>query len=201
MTKNNKIARITILGPSGGGKGTQAKLVEEKYGWKHISVGALFREHIANETDLGLEAKEYVEQGKWVPTDLTFAVVKNELEKHLGNGFILDGFPRLPDQPELLDIFLNQKGLELDMAIHIDIRPEVIMERRQKAAEKNKSFYDQERKDETRQAIRARIDEYLKTIDPILKYYQDKGILVRVNGERPIKEIFEDIVSQIEEKI
>ncbi len=190
--------RATVLGPSGGGKGTQAKLLEEKYGWKHISVGSLFREHIEDETEIGQEAKQYVEKGDWVPTPLVLKMIKPVLKNLLETGFILDGFPRLPDQPKLLDEFLEKNGAELDLAVHIDIRPEVIMARRQKAWKKGKSFYDQKRKDETLQAIKSRIDEYLKTIPPILNYYHKKGILFRVDGERPISLIHQDIVKEIE---
>lgn len=196
-----KAMRMTILGPSGGGKGTQAKLIEEKYGWKHISVGEEFRRQISKETELGLKAKEYVESGKWVPTDLTFAVIKPTLEENLSTGFVLDGFPRLPDQPEFLDIFLNGHDVKLDLAIHIDIHPEVIMSRRVKAWEKGKSFYDKKRKDETIEAINSRIEEYKKTIEPIIKYYQEKNILLRVDGERPIEPIFKDISSEIEKRL
>lgn len=201
MNKNKKIGRITILGPSGGGKGTQAKLLEEKYGWKHVSVGELFREEIAKGTKIGQEANEYVEKGDWVPTKLTFRMLRPVLENLLETGFVLDGFPRLPDQPKILDNFLEENGASLDMAIHLDIRPKVIMERRKKSWEEGKSFYDQKRKDETIQAIRSRIEEYQKTITPILNYYQDQGILFRVDGERPIEPIHQDIVSQIKENL
>ncbi len=175
--------------------------MEEKYGWKHVSVGALFRDHIDKKTEIGQKADEYVNQGEWVPTDLTFNMLKPVLSELINKGFILDGFPRLPDQPEVLSKFLAENNTELDMAIHIDIRPEVIMERRQRAWEKGKSFYDQKRKDETRQAIKSRIDEYLKTIEPILDYYDEKELLFRVNGERPIESIHLDIVKEIKRRL
>ncbi len=198
---NTKPFKITILGPSGGGKGTQAKLLEKKYGWKHISVGGLFRRHIENETEIGQKADEYVIKGDWVPTPLTFKMLEPVLKKFLKTGFILDGFPRLPDQPKLLDDFLNEYDGGLDLAVHIDIRPEVIMDRRKKAWQKGKSFYDQKRKDETKKAIKSRIDEYKKTIGPILSYYQGKGILFRVDGERPIEIIHQDIIDRIEKDL
>lgn len=195
---NTKPFRITILGPSGGGKGTQAKLLEEKYGWKHISVGELFRRHIKEKTDIGQKAERYVLKGEWVPAELTFQMIKPELEKLTDVGFILDGFPRLPEQIEVFDRFLKKAKYDLDLAIHIDIRPEIIMERRKKAWKKGKSFYNQKRKDETKEAIESRINEYLRTINPILDFYRQKGILYRVDGERPIDEIHRDIVGKIE---
>lgn len=198
---NGKVGRLTILGPSGGGKGTQAKLIEEKYGWNHISVGELFRRHIEEKTEIGQKADEYVQRGDWVPTPIVIEMIRPVLEKLMETGFVIDGFPRLPDQPAILDKLLAESNEKLDLAIHIDIRPEVIMARRKKAWEKGKSFYDQKRKDETMEAIKSRIEEYLRTIDPILNYYQEKGILFRVDGERPIDPIHKDIVKEIEDKI
>jgi len=196
-----KTGRITILGPSGGGKGTQAKLLEEKFGWKHISVGSLFRRHIEEETEIGQKADQYVQRGDWVPTPIVIEMVKPVVQELVDVGFVLDGFPRLPDQPELLDQILAEKNSKLDLAIHIDIRPEVIMARRKKAWEKGKSFYDQKRKDETMEAIKSRIDEYLRTIDPILEYYHQKDKLIRVDGERPIELIHQDIIKEINQRL
>ncbi len=173
-------------------------MLEEKYGWKHISVGELFRRHIKNKTDIGQKAEKFVLNGEWVPAELTFKMIRPELEKLTNVGFILDGFPRLPEQIDVFERFLEKSQYNLDLAIHIDIRPEVIMERRQKAWQKGKSFYDQKRKDETKEAIESRINEYLSTIGPILDFYQQKGILYRVDGERPIDEIHRDIVDKIE---
>ncbi len=196
-----KVGRITILGPSGGGKGTQAKLLQEKFGWKHISVGSLFRKHIEDKTEIGKKADEYVQQGEWVPTPLTFKMIKPVLLKYMEKGFVLDGFPRLPDQPEVLANFLSENKVELDLAVHLDIQPKVIMARRKKAWEKGKSFYNQKRKDETMEAIQSRIDEYLRTINPILDYYQRKNKLVRIDGERPIEPIHQDIIKEINQRI
>jgi len=195
------VGRITILGPSGGGKGTQAELLEQKFGWKHISVGALFRNHIEEGTEIGKKADQYVRRGDWVPTPIVIEMVKPVVQELVDVGFVLDGFPRLPDQPKLLDQILAEKSSKLDLAVHLDIRPEVIMARRKKAWEKGMSFYDQKRKDETMEAIQSRINEYLRTIDPILEYYHRKDKLIRVDGERIIEVIHQDIVKEINRRL
>jgi len=192
---------MAIIGPSGGGKGTQAGLLEKKYGWKHISVGQLFRDEIKRGTEIGRKVKPLIEKGVWVPTDLTIKVLDQTLKGVIDQGFILDGFPRAPDQPLALDRYLEKNGARLDLVIHLDIRPEVIMARRKKHWQKGKSFYQDKRKDETEEAIRNRIISYQKTIEPILAHYQKKGILERVDGERPIESIFEDIVRLVERRL
>lgn len=194
---SNQTLELVIIGPSGGGKGTQAKKIAEKYGLEHISMGEIFRREIKAESEVGKKANEYVSKGEWVPTKLTIDLLEQELEKNNFANFILDGFPRLPDQPKELDKLLVRHNQDLELVLHLEVADEVIMERRKKAWEKGESFYDQKRKDETMEAIKGRLKSYHETIDPILDYYEKKGILVNIDGERPIESIFQDIVKQI----
>ncbi len=197
MKHSKQTLELVIIGPSGGGKGTQAKKIAENYGLDHISMGAVFRREIEAESEIGKKANQYVSQGEWVPTDLTIELLKQELEKNNFENFILDGFPRLPDQPEALDKMLAEHNQDLELVIHLEVADEVIMKRRKKAWEKGESFYDQKRKDETMEAIKSRLQAYHNTVEPILNYYRQKGILVNIDGERPIEPIFKDIVKQI----
>ncbi len=197
MKHSKKTLELVIIGPSGGGKGTQAKRIAQKYGLEHISMGKIFRREIRSASKIGIAAKEYVNKGEWVPTDLTLKLLSQELEKRNFENFILDGFPRLPDQPKALDKMLAEHNQDIDLVIHLKVSDEVIMARRRKAWEKGKSFYDQKRKDETEEAIRERLKSYHETIEPILEYYRQKDLLFNVNGERPIEPIFQDIVNQI----
>lgn len=196
-----KPANIIIVGPSGGGKGTQAKLLAQEFGWKHISTGEVFRKEVKKGTKYGKKVNQYMLAGKWVPTKLVFEGLIPVFEKLDYQGFILDGFPRARNQPRDLDKLLAKKKKKIDLVIHLKIRPEVIMARRKKAWAKGKSFYQDQRKDETLRAIRARIKSYRETIKPILKYYQKKGILVNLDGERKIRAICQDIVSLVKKEL
>ncbi|MFH1561597.1 MAG: nucleoside monophosphate kinase [Patescibacteria group bacterium] len=192
---------LVILGISGGGKGTQAKLLADKYRLVHISMGKLFRQEIDQKTGVGLEAFGYIKRGVWVPTDLTFKVLGPVLSGLEDSGFILDGFPRLPDQPLVLDNFLSQRGQTIGLVIHILVSPEEVLRRRQRSAEQGKVFYDENRKDESRESVLARFESYRKTIAPILDYYRAKGILAEIDGERSVEEIHQDIVKVIEKRV
>jgi len=189
---------LVIIGLSGGGKGTQAKLLEQNWGLVHISAGELLRKEAKKKTERGKKIALFINQGKWVPSQLTFAVLKPPLVKALGKGFVLDGFPRLPDQPEMLDDFLARHGVSLTRVIHLRVRPETVIARRRRAQQEGREFYPgQERNDESEEAIRNRFRSYQKTIGPILAYYRQRGILEEVDGERSIEEIYQDIVSRL----
>lgn len=191
-----------IIGPSGGGKGTQAKLLEKKLGIKHISLGAVFRKEIEKKSKLGKAAKRFVVQGLWVPTEIVIATLKPVLRRALDKGFILDGFPRLPDQPPLLDEFLAKQGGRLDLVIHLQVSTQEIMRRRENLAKKGKGFYSgQKRKDESREAIISRLAAYEKTIKPILAYYRKKRILIEVDGERKVKLIHQEVLQLVGKKV
>ncbi|MFH1601984.1 MAG: nucleoside monophosphate kinase [Candidatus Shapirobacteria bacterium] len=189
---------LIIIGPSGSGKGTQAKFLEKEFGLEHISMGEIFRKEIEKKTKKGKLAEKYVVQGKWVPTALTMSVLSPLLKKALKKGFILDGFPRLSGQPPLLDEFLLKHNSFLNLVIHLKVRPSVITERRNKLAQKGKGFYpNQKRKDESQAAIKKRLEEYGENINPILAYYKKRGILAEVNGERRIKPIHAEIRNRV----
>lgn len=194
-------AKIIIIGPSGSGKGTQADLLEKDFGWKHISMGEVFRKETTKQSEYGKKVDKFMKKGEWVSTGLVLEGLIPILSALGFEGFILDGFPRLPDQPELLDDLLKTNGKKIDLVVHLKIRPEIIMARRKKVWRQGKTFYKDKRKDETLLAIQARFDSYQKTIKPILEFYKKKGILTEVDGERPVEEIYREIVKVVKEKI
>ncbi|GAA0398319.1 adenylate kinase [Cocleimonas flava] len=132
---------ILAFGPNGSGKGTQGAIVKKKYGLDHIESGAIFREHIKGGTELGLKAKEYIDEGNLVPDDLTIPMVLETLANSKENGWLLDGFPRSLAQAEALDKALTESGMKLDYVIEIvldrDIAKERIMGRRLCANDNN----------------------------------------------------------------
>ena len=199
--KHSRKFNLVIIGPSGAGKGTQAIKIAERYGLKHISMGVVFRLEIKEDTAYGKQVKNYIDRGEFVPTQLVLEGLAPILKSINYCNFILDGFPRLPDQPAALDKVLKQAGSELDMVFHLDIRPEMIVQRMNDRRAKDESFYKTKRKDDNLQSIKRRIKEYQGNIDPILRYYNKKGILRRIDGERPVKPIFDDIVKIIDAQI
>ena len=193
---------LVIIGPSGGGKGTQAKLLAKKYSLAHLSMGELFRKEIASGSNLGKKIAQVINQGKWMDTPSTILVLKPVLRKSLSSGFILDGFPRQPDQPQALEEVLKEEGINLGLVIHLKVSAKEIMKRRANLAKKGKSFYpNQKREDESDKSIKGRLKAYQDTINPILDYYQNKGILVEVDGERPVKPIHQEILQLINKKV
>lgn len=181
---------LFIIGPSGCGKSTQAKLVADKYHLTHLSMGQLFRDEITANSGFGLEAKPYLDQGIWVPDDLTFDILINKLNTIDTQNFIIDGFPRVLNQGKIIEYFLKKKNLPFSLLIHLDLSFEDILARRLKSGEE---FQDQDRTDNTPKAIATRQESYLETINPIREYFESKGKLFNVDGNRPIEPIFEDI--------
>lgn len=193
-------ARLVIIGPSGAGKGTQAKLIEQRFGWKHISTGELFRQEIKDQTPIGKEVEDLINRGIFVSTELTFKILKPVLDQWWDKGFILDGFPRLPDQPAVLDEYLANKGVALDLVFYLRVSPEVVLARVKKKWARGERFQEG-RADETLEAIRNRLAWSEKTLGQIVDYYHQRGILAEVDGERPIEPIHQDMVKLIEERI
>ncbi|ENK0839101.1 adenylate kinase [Clostridium botulinum] len=207
--------RVILLGPPGAGKGTQAKLISEKFFIPHISTGDIFRANIKEKTPLGIEAKRYIDNGQLVPDEVTIGIVKDRLTKDdCDNGFLLDGFPRTVAQAEALDEFLKGIDKDLDVALLIKVPEEFILERmtgRRVCTSCGASYHirfnppkiegkcdicDNEliqRKDDTEATVKERLEVYSKQTYPLINYYKDNGIISEVNGTESIDEVFGNI--------
>jgi adenylate kinase len=185
---------LFIIGPSGCGKSTQAKLIAEKYGLTHLSMGQLLRDEIAAQSELGLKAKAIVDAGNLVPDEVAFPILTNKLEQIGNQDFIIDGFPRILSQGQFIEDYLNGKSQPLDLIIHLDVTFEEIQARR---AKMGADFQDKNRTDNTPEAMAARQKFYNDNNDLIMDYFQNKNLLFRTDGNRPIEPIFEDISQKV----
>ena len=182
--------RVVILGPPGSGKGTQAAMLVEHLGVPHISTGALLREAINEGSELGIKAKSIIEKGNLVPDDVMLDIVEERLSRDdVANGFILDGYPRNVAQAKSLDDMLERLGKPVEEAIHIDVDPEVIVERIAKRAKL------EGRSDDTEETVRNRLKVYGEQTAPVADYYEESGLLTRVWGHGGIEEILQRILS------
>lgn len=186
---------FVILGPSGSGKGTQAQILSQKLKLPVLSMGQIFRDLIAKNDPVGLEAKKAIDQGLWVNDDLTMKALAGAV-KGLKGGFIIDGFPRNPDQPKLLDNLMAELGGKVAVVIHFDVSDEISQARMMKRLEEEKAA-GKLRSDQTPQVMKERLKSYHDTIEPVLAYYQGKGVLERVNGEPTVEEIAKDIEKRL----
>lgn len=185
---------LFIIGPSGCGKSTQAKLVAQKYGLTHLSMGQLLRNEIALGSSEGIEAKDYLDNGKLVPEELSYKVLTNSLNKINNQDFIIDGFPRTILQGQFIEGYLNNVNQPLDLIIHLDVTFEEIQVRR---AARGIEFQDQNRTDSTPEAVASRQKFYDDNNGLIMNYFQTKNLLFRVDGNRPVEPIFQDICQQV----
>lgn len=165
--------RLVLLGPPGAGKGTQAAILSEKLGIPHISTGYLFRANIGEGTPLGIEAKQYIDNGKLVPTDVTARMVKSRLEEEdAKGGFLLDGFPRTVEQAEILEGFLEEFGTKLDGVINYQVSEDVVVER----------MLARGRADDNEETIRTRLQVYRDETAPLIDHYGERIIAVTAEG-------------------
>ncbi|NLZ38404.1 MAG: adenylate kinase [Firmicutes bacterium] len=209
--------RIILLGPPGAGKGTQAEKLVKKYKIPHISTGDIFRAALQEGTELGLRAKEYMDQGELVPDDLVVDIVKERLEQEdAQNGYLLDGFPRTLAQAEALDESLRASGTPLTGVINISVDPQELLERltgrrvcrgcgatyhikfnpptvRSVCDKCGGELY--QREDDTVETVKQRLEVYRQQTAPLIEYYGRKGILFTVDGSQEIDEVFRAITT------
>lgn len=210
-----KPVKIVLLGPPGAGKGTQAKSISNKYSIPHISTGDIFRKNISENTPLGIEAKSYMDNGQLVPDEVTINMVKDRLQKDdCSNGYLLDGFPRTVVQADALNSFLIERGEQLDTALLIKVPNEFILERmtgRRVCPSCGASYHVKfnppsnegkcdlcgseviQRKDDTVETVKERLDVYEKETQPLIDFYGEKQLLSAVDGTRAINEVFRGI--------
>ena len=170
--------RLVLVGPPGAGKGTQAVLLSEKLGIPHISTGDLFRANIGEGTELGLEAKSYMDAGNLVPTEITNRMVDARLDDaDAQNGFLLDGFPRSVEQADALKEMLAKRGVKLDAVIEFQVDEDTVVER----------MLARGRADDTEDVIRNRMSVYRRETEPLIDYYKD--ILLPINAVGTVEEI------------
>jgi len=208
---------IILIGPPGAGKGTQAKLISEKYDIPHISTGDIFRKNITEKTSLGIEAKRYIDNGQLVPDDVTIGIVKDRLiMDDCKNGYLLDGFPRTVNQAEALDSFLYNSGQKIDTTLLVDVPREFILDRmtgRRVCPSCGASYHIKfnpskiqdecdicgnsliQRKDDSEATVKERLDVYDKQTQPLIQYYKGQNKLSAVKGTGEINEVFENICS------
>lgn len=189
------MTRLLIVGPPGAGKGTQAARIAERYGIPTISTGDIFRANIKNETDLGKQVKAIVDAGDYVPDSLTNALVTDRLnEADASGGFLLDGYPRTPDQVTYLDELLGSHGHALDAVIRLVAdEDEVVRRLTQRAIEQGRS-------DDSEEAIRHRQEVYQRETAPLLDIFRARGFLIEVDGLGAIDDVSDRIFSALAER-
>lgn len=207
--------RILIMGPPGAGKGTQAVKIASFCEIPHISTGDIFRAAIREDSELGRKLKGYLDEGKLVPDEVTVEIIRERLQKpDCEKGFLLDGFPRTVPQAKALDGILKERQTSLDVVLNIEVAPQVLLERltgRRVCRNCGATFHvvyqpprkegvcDRcggelyQRSDDTERVVSERLEVYARQTAPLLEYYQERGLLRKVNGELSIDEVWLEI--------
>ena len=202
---------IVLLGPPGAGKGTQAQIISEKLDLPHISSGDIFRENLKNETELGKQAAIYINRGELVPDDLTIAMIRERLSRpDCANGALLDGFPRTPGQAKALDSMLVEFHGKVDAVPYINVPEGVLVERltgRWTCRAAGHVFHEKfnppkqpgicdfdgselyQREDDKAETVIRRIRVYLEQTAPLIEYYRQAGVLIEIDGTKPIEQV------------
>ncbi len=208
--------RIILFGPQGAGKGTQASRLAEQTGAEHVSTGDLVRAEIKGGTELGKKVQEYNDRGELVPDEIIVEIAKPHLE---GDNWILDGFPRTEGQAKALDEALDEVGAKLDKVVALEAPDEDLVHRlsgrRQSEATGNIYHVEHDpppedseedpgpfvqRKDDTEEAIRTRLDSYHEQTEPLKDFYAERGLLVTVDATKDIPEVTEEVLRAVGER-
>lgn len=207
---------IILMGLPGAGKGTQASEIVKKFPIPHISTGDMFRKAIKDETNLGKEAKSYMDRGELVPDEVTVGIVKERIsEDDAKKGFLLDGFPRTIEQAEALNSIMSELDREIDAVINIEVPEEELMNRLtgRRICEKCGTTYHlvfnppkvdsicdidggklYQREDDNPETVSNRLSVNVKQSKPILEYYNEKGVLKNIDGSKDIEEVTNDVI-------
>ncbi|WP_180542811.1 adenylate kinase [Staphylococcus haemolyticus] len=212
---------IILMGLPGAGKGTQASEIVKKFPIPHISTGDMFRKAIKDETDLGKEAKSYMDRGELVPDEVTVGIVKERIsEDDAKKGFLLDGFPRTIDQAEALNDIMSGLGRNTDAVINIEVPEEELMNRLtgRRICEKCGTTYHlvfnppkvdgicdidggklYQREDDNPETVSNRLNVNVKQSKPILEYYNEKGVLKNIDGAKDIDDVTKDVIDILDQ--
>ena len=212
---------IILMGLPGAGKGTQASEIVKKFPIPHISTGDMFRKAIKDETDLGKEAKSYMDRGELVPDEVTVGIVKERIsEDDAKKGFLLDGFPRTIEQAEALNSIMSELDRDIDAVINIEVPEEELMNRLtgRRICEKCGTTYHlvfnppkvdgvcdidggklYQREDDNPETVSNRLSVNVKQSKPILEYYDEKGVLKNIDGAKDIDEVTKDVIDILEQ--
>ena len=185
---------LILFGPPGAGKGTQAKILIERFNIVQISTGDMLREEVKSGSDLGKLAKEIMDKGNLVSDEIIMSMIKKRITKpDCENGFILDGFPRTYNQAVNLDTILNSLNLKIDKVIEINVDEKLLLQRILNRASENQSIRD----DDNSEILKNRIIVYKKDTLPVLEYYRKLNKLYTVNGMQNIEEVSKNILKII----
>ena len=209
--------RVVFLGAPGVGKGTQAEQVSSKFGYPKISTGDILREAVRNKTELGLQAKAFMDQGQLVPDSVVIGLVKEKLqEPSTAKGFLLDGFPRTTAQAEELDKTLKQKGQQLDRVVNVNVSRDEVVRRltgRRSCPKCQAVFHIEfapparegdcdrcgallvQRNDDRKETVEARLAVYDEQTAPLIAYYRQRGLLSDLDGTGPIDQVQQRLVN------
>ncbi len=212
--------KLILLGPPGAGKGTQAKMLTEKFAIPQISTGDILRAAVKDGTRMGLKAKEYMDSGGLVPDEVVVGIVRDRLqEADCNNGFILDGFPRTVAQADALQSSLQEMGKELDKVISLEVDAEALVERltgRRTCKDCGRGYHVTfdpsqvegkcdtcggdlfQRDDDQEETIRKRLQVYAEQTSPLISYYRDAGLLMELDGMQPIPQVQEKMLSLLQ---
>ncbi len=213
---------VVLMGGPGAGKGTQARQLEKEMGLPQISTGDLFRENLKNETELGREARTYMEAGELVPDEVTVAMVRERLQRpDTAMGAIFDGFPRTIAQADAFEAMLAQDGEHISVVPYIHVDRELLLKRlagRWTCPVCGAMYHElfsppqqagvcdldgatlYQREDDTEETQRRRIEVYFEQTAPLLDYYREKGLLVEIDGEQSIQDVYEELRLAIEQR-
>jgi adenylate kinase len=184
--------RILFMGPPGAGKGTQAGIVAAHFGIPAISTGDIFRANVADNTELGGEAKRFMDAGEYVPDEVTNLMVRNRIdEQDAEKGFLLDGYPRTLAQVDELDGMIRHTGHRLDGVVVLTVDPvELVARLAARAASEGRA-------DDTEEVIRRRQEVYVEQTEPLIEVYRERGLLCEVDGLGEVDEVTQRILDAL----